>query len=149
MEDPFKLSGGARHLARIAAVQAVYQIENNPDNRRNIVHEFSTNHFKSDCNPIAPDLPLFKSIVNYLQDDLYIFDSILKDHLGSGWTLERLPSVSRAILRCATYEISHELITPSPIIFNEYAEVSKGFLDTKDVGFINGVLNKIAEKLRA
>jgi N utilization substance protein B len=151
MEDkPFKIHGSARHFARIAAVQAVYQIEQNPDDKMDVVRQFLQNRFREDFKgSTEPDTQLFITIVECLQKNLNQFDEIISEYLSEGWALTRLPSLARAVLRCAAYELSSELAVPVPVILNEYAEVAKGFLDQKDVNFIHGVLHNIAEKLRS
>lgn len=149
-DKPFKIHGSARHFARIAAVQAVYQIEQNPDDRMDVVRQFLQNRFREDFKgSTEPDTQMFITIVEYLQKNLNCFDEVIVQHLGNGWTLNRLPSLARAVLRCAAYELNNELTVPVPVILNEYAEVAKGFLDQKDVNFIHGVLHNISEKLRS
>lgn len=149
-DKPFKIHGSARHFARIAAVQAVYQIEQNPDDRMDVVRQFLQNRFREDFKgSTEPDIAFFKVIAEHFQNNVNCFDEILSKHLSDGWSLNRLPSLARAVLRCAAYELSNELTVPIPVILNEYAEVAKGFLDQKEVNFIHGVLHNIAEKLRS
>lgn len=149
-DKPFKIHGSARHFARIAAVQAVYQIEQNPDDRMDVVRQFLLNRFREDFKgSTEPDTQMFITIVEYLQENLNCFDEIIANYLGDGWTLNRLPSLARAVLRCAAYELANQLTVPVPVILNEYVEVAKGFLDQKDVNFIHGVLHNITDKLRS
>lgn len=149
-DKPFKIHGSARHFSRIAAVQAVYQIEQNPDDRMDVVRQFLQNRFREDFKgSTEPDIDLFKTITEHFQNNVNCFDEILSQHLSDGWSLNRLPSLARAALRCAAYELNHALTVPVPVILNEYAEVAKGFLDQKEVNFIHGVLHNIAEKLRS
>lgn len=148
-EKPFKIHGSARHFARIAAVQAVYQIEQNPEDKMDVVRQFLQNRFREDFKgSTEPDINFFKVITEHLQNNLNCFDNIISEHLSEGWVLNRLPSLSRAVLRCAAYELANELTVPVPVILNEYAEVAKGFLDQKEVNFIHGVLHNMVGKLR-
>lgn len=149
MSDELKITGGARHVARIAAVQALYQIEQNPEDAGMVVNQFIYNRFKNDFKlSTEPDIELFKTITAYLQKNLNCFDEVFKKHMSEEWTLERMPSLTRAILRCAVFEIDKELETPIPVIINEYTEVANGFLEKKDVSFINGILQKISNAIR-
>nr|WP_307774761.1 transcription antitermination factor NusB [uncultured Cetobacterium sp.] len=64
----------------------------------------------------------------------------------TGWTLDRVGSVERALLKIATYEILFEDI-PAEIVVNEVVELAKKYGDEKSHEFINGVLAKVvAEK---
>lgn len=144
-----KIHGSARHLSRNAAVQAVYQMEQNPADRSDVVRQFLQSRFKDDVKgTIDPDLKFFTAITQFLAEDLSIFDSQIIEHLREQWKIERLPSVSRSVLRCAIYELYHEPAVPTLVVINEYVEVSKGFLDKKDVGFIHSVLDQLAAKIR-
>ncbi len=144
-----KIYGSARHLSRNAAVQAVYQMEQNPADRQDVVRQFLQSRFGGDVQgTIEPDLNFFTAITQFLADDLGVFDAKITEQLQAQWKIERLPSVSRAVLRCAIYELSHEPTVPTLVIINEYVEVAKGFLDKKDVGFVHGVLDQLASKLR-
>jgi N utilization substance protein B len=64
--------------------------------------------------------------------------------LLEGWTLERLPTIDRIVLRMAIFEMHHRSETPYPVVINEAVELAKKF-STEDSGrFINGVLSKAA-----
>lgn len=144
-----KIRGSARHLARVAAVQAVYQMEQNPDDRQDVVRQFLQARFGEDIQgSIEPDLNLFREITESLAKNLTIFDDQIAEQLTEKWTIERLPSLSRSILRCALYELTHVADVPTLVVINEYVEVAKGFLEKKDVSFIHGVINAISEKIR-
>ena len=144
-----KIYGSARHLSRNAAVQAVYQMEQNPADRHDVVRQFLQSRFGDDVKgTIEPDLDFFTAITQFLANDLSVFDEKIVEQLQAQWKIERLPSVSRSVLRCAIYELIHEQTVPALVVINEYVEVAKGFLDKKDVGFIHGVLDQLASKIR-
>jgi transcription antitermination protein NusB len=144
-----KIYGSARHLSRNAAVQAVYQMEQNPADRHDVVRQFLQTRFNDDVKgTIEPDLNFFTAITQFLADELTMFDDQITEQLSEQWKIERLPSVSRSVLRCAMYELYHEPTVPTLVVINEYIDVAKGFLDKKDVGFIHGVLDQLAAKIR-
>jgi len=61
--------------------------------------------------------------------------------LLQGWTLERLPTIDRLLLRMSMFELHHRPDTPPPVIINEAVELAKKF-STEDSGrFVNGVLS--------
>jgi N utilization substance protein B len=64
--------------------------------------------------------------------------------LLEGWTLDRLPTIDRIVLRMSVFELRHRSETPKPVVINEAVELAKKF-STEDSGrFINGVLSKAA-----
>lgn len=149
LDNSQKIHGSARHLARIAAVQAVYQMEQNPEDRQDVVSQFLHNRFNTDIKgTISPDLNFFKEISLHLEENLHAFDQQITKQLTNQWTIERLPSLSRAILRCALYELTYSAEVPTPVIINEYLEVAKGFLEKKDVSFIHGIIDTLSKKIR-
>jgi N utilization substance protein B len=65
--------------------------------------------------------------------------------LLQNWTLERIPTVDRLILRMAVYEMRHCSETPRAVVINEAVELAKKF-STEDSGrFVNGVLSNVGE----
>ncbi|MBR5140060.1 MAG: transcription antitermination factor NusB [Clostridia bacterium] len=64
-----------------------------------------------------------------------------------GWKKERVSITSKAILRLATYEMMFMEDIPVKVSINEAVELAKKYDDDKAYGFVNGVLNAIAETL--
>ncbi|MGL4999166.1 MAG: transcription antitermination factor NusB [Cetobacterium sp.] len=60
----------------------------------------------------------------------------------TGWNLERIGNVEKALLKISTYELLFEEV-PEEIIVNEVVELAKKYGDDKSHEFINGVLAKI------
>jgi N utilization substance protein B len=61
--------------------------------------------------------------------------------LLDGWTIDRLPTIDRIVLRMSVFEL-HHCATPGPVVINEAVELAKKF-STEDSGrFVNGVLAK-------
>ena len=75
-----------------------------------------------------------------------IIDSLIEKKTV-GWKMERVSPVSRAILRLATYEIMFEDDIPGKVSINEAIELAKKYDDEKTYGFVNGVLNAVADEL--
>lgn len=74
--------------------------------------------------------------------DLNINDNLI------GWSLSRIDSVSRAILRSALYELRECNDIPVKVVINEYIEISKSFFEGEEPNFINGILDKISKIYR-
>ncbi len=139
-----------RHLARVAAVQAVYQIEQNPAQKEVFINQDFSSESSLDLFelPAQPNIPLYTALTSGLVGNLAKYDDIIRMQLSTNWKIERLPSISRAILRCACFEFDVESATDSAVIINEYVEIAKSFLENKDVKFINGILDKLSKQLR-
>jgi N utilization substance protein B len=75
-------------------------------------------------------------------------DAILRKY-SEHWALERMPLVDRAVLRIGCYELGWEPELPTGVVISEAVELAKQY-STKDSGrFVNGMLGRIAEDLRA
>jgi N utilization substance protein B len=65
------------------------------------------------------------------------------------WAVERMPLVDRSVLRIGCYELGWQLELPTGVVISEAVELAKQY-STKDSGrFVNGLLGRIAEDLRA
>lgn len=69
-------------------------------------------------------------------------DEIISRHLEK-WSLQRLPSVEKTVLRIATYELKYMEDIPENVSINEAVNLAKMYGDEKSGKFVNGVLSKI------
>jgi N utilization substance protein B len=63
---------------------------------------------------------------------------------SQGWTIDRMPTLDRAIMRVATWEIVYNDDVPDSVAVNEAVELAKEYSTDDSPAFINGLLNKIA-----
>ncbi len=75
-------------------------------------------------------------------------DAALEPYLEN-WSLYRLGTVERAVLRLAAWELQNCTDIPSPIVVNEAVDLAKWFSESKSGRFVNGVLDKFAKGVRA
>lgn len=146
-----KAKGGARSSARLAAVQALYQIEANGSSAKVVVREFVEHRIDEiiDGTPLEKaDAAFFTDIVIGTHDRLEEIDELIKKHLSADWSLERIESVARATLRAGVYEILARVDVPTKVIINEYIDATKAFFDDGTPSFVNGILDKIAKNTR-
>jgi len=104
-----------RPAARLAAVQALYQLEHEPTTPQKVVQEFLNHRFNEIVDGtrfITPDKTLFQDIVMGVTKDMADLDSMISSTLSEDWRLERMESVVRAILRAAVFELSHDTSVP-------------------------------------
>lgn len=149
---PFEVIRARRSGARLAAVQALYQMEQTGQSAKAVIREFCEDRLGMDPDgePVEEaDPDIFKSIVTGAVDHQAQIDAAIVARLSDGWKLARLDATTRAILRCATSELIVHQELGAPIILNEYVSVAHAFFDGEEPRFVNGVLDNIARDLRA
>jgi N utilization substance protein B len=96
----------------------------------------------------APPSPYVVTLVRGVDEHRDEVDEMLRKY-SEHWALERMPLVDRAILRIGCYELGWERELPTGVVISEAVELAKQY-STKDSGrFVNGMLGRIAEDLRA
>ena len=140
-----------RRAARLAAVQALYQIEIGGGKPEAIIREFTDHRIGKSVDGV--DLPpadrkLFSSVVLGASANLKDLDDMIAGVLTEDWSVERLESILRAVLRCGAYELAHRSDIPPKVTISEYIAVSDAFLGDKETGLANGVLDQLAHALR-
>jgi N utilization substance protein B len=145
--------GGRRSVARLAAVQALYQLEHNPESAPEaVVHEFVRHRLgqEIDGDRLAEaDAAFFSDIVRGVADDRERLDAEISAALVEDWPLPRLDAVLRAILRAGAWELVHRRDVPPRVSISEYTAVAYAFFAGKEPGFANGVLDRLGRMLRA
>ena len=144
----------ARHrsAARLAAVQALYQMEVAGKGINEILAEFESHWIGGEIEGEQyeeADLGLFRDIVKGVLADQVAIDRETDATLQQGWPLRRVEAVMRAVLRAAGYELRGRADVPARVVITEYVDVAAAFLGADEVGMINAVLDKLARKIRA
>lgn len=151
-----------RSAARLASVQALYQIELTDSPVEDVLNGFLTHRIGShalspdparDDNDIEvpllePDSELLTDIVRgawTFRDEL---TSLASRCLSKEGGVERLEAVLRAILQAGVYELSHNLETPPLVTISEYTDIARAFYGNTEVGLVNAVLDKVARQIR-
>lgn len=134
----------ARRAARLAAVQALYQLDMNDVAPAVVIAEFVGHRLEQHA-----DQPLFSDLVGNVAARVVEIDGLIGGALVEGWTVERLETVLRAILRAGTYEIIARPDIPPRVTISEYVEIAHAFFGGKEPGLVNGVLNRLAHERRA
>lgn len=147
----------ARSVARLAAVQALYQMEVGGIGVESVVREFTDHRFGGviDTETQAADNPLaeadevfFGDIVRGVVADQGKIDRSIVKRLAQNWKLERLDATVRAILRAGAFELARRPDVPVEVVIDEYVELAKAFFDPTEAGFINAALDAIAGDVR-
>ena len=142
----------ARSQARLAAVQALYQMDLAATDLNALIAEFAAHRFgenAEDRTVADADLELFSEIVRGVVERQREIDPPLDAQLAAGWRLNRIDSIIRATLRSAMFELIARPAVPARAVINEYVEVAKAFFQGDEPKVVNAVLDKVARKVRA
>lgn len=145
-----------RTASRVAAVQALFQSEQGPENPETVIDQFvrhrlgelpGTGGFEEGRVPDA-EVPLFGRIVRGAVRQQDTIDRMLVEALPEDWPLDRLDPVLRALLRAAGAELAMTEGAPARVVINEYLDVARGFYTGPEPGLANAVLDRLARLLR-
>ncbi|WP_419321363.1 transcription antitermination factor NusB [Caulobacter sp. ErkDOM-E] len=140
-----------RSVARLAAVQALYQMEVSGVGVDAVVREFSEHRFDRDVDGqqmAAADETFFAELAKGVVAKQGEVDQAIVKRLASGWRLDRLDATARAVLRAGAFELIHRRDVPTEVVIDEYVEIAKSFFEGPEAGFINGALDAIARDAR-
>ncbi|HWT51902.1 MAG TPA: transcription antitermination factor NusB [Caulobacter sp.] len=140
-----------RSVARLAAVQALYQMEVSGAGVDSVIREFSEHRFDRDVEGeqlAAADETFFAELAKGVVTNQAKVDQGIVKRLASGWRLERLDATARAVLRAGAFELMFRPDVPTEVVINEYVEIAKSFFEGPESGFINGALDAIARDAR-
>jgi N utilization substance protein B len=145
----------ARSVARLAAVQALYQMEVSGAGVEAVIREFAEHRFDrgmegDESEPLAhADEGFFADLVRGVVGTQREIDSAVVKRLATGWRLERLDATVRAILRAGAFELAHRADVPVEVVIDEYVDLAKSFFEGPEPGFVNGALDGVAQDVRA
>jgi N utilization substance protein B len=143
----------ARSVARLAAVQALYQMEVSSVGAEAVIREFAEHRFdrsaEEDDAPLATaDEAFFADLVRGVVEHQKAVDAAVAKKLATGWRLDRLDATARAILRAGAYELAYRPDVPLEIVIDEYVELAKAFADPAEAKFVNAALDGVARDFR-
>lgn len=143
----------ARSVARLSAVQTLYQIKFS-----NITAEESILHFSS----IAPneksedineklheaDEEFYIELVKGTQGLVSKINEILNNSLDDSWPIDRMEILLLTILRCGIYEIISHRDIPPAVLISEYISITDSFFSGNESALVNAILDKLSKELR-
>jgi transcription antitermination protein NusB len=142
----------ARRGARLAAVQALYQMEMSGGGVTAIVREYLDHRLgeDSETGPLeTADADFFRLIVEGVVAEQAIIDASIKSRLAKGWRLDRIDSIVRAAIRAGTYELLRQSDVPIAVVLDEYVGIVNAFFDGPEGGFANALLDRLARETNA
>lgn len=145
-------TSGQRSAARLAAVQALYEMEIAGKGLNEIKSEFASFWIGTEIEGVQyqpAEIAFFNDILSGVLADQAPIDRIIDKTLASGWPLARIDSVMRAILRAGAYELKTRPDIPARVAIKEYVDVAGAFFGAEEAGMVNAVLDALAHNYRA
>lgn len=144
-----------RGVARLAAVQALYQMDLTSAAISDVVEEFESFRLGKEFDGEAgsdkyreADADWFKSILNGVVNEQGKIDPLIHHNLPADWPLKRIETLLRSILRAGVWELKQKSDVPARVIINEYVDVAKAFYESSEPKMVNGLLDRLARTLR-
>lgn len=140
-----------RGAARLAAVQALYQMDLSGTTLPVVLAEFVSYRLGKEVDGDLyrnADPAFFRDIVTGVVRDQEKLDPIVHTTLTGDWPLARLDVTLRAILRAGTFELSNRPDVPARVVIAEYVDVATAFFEDEVPGMVNGVLDALGRRLR-
>ncbi len=144
-------SAEQRSSARLAAVQALYQMEVADKGLNDILAEFEAHWIGREVegDQYKPaELAFFRDVVAGVLADQHAIDRRLDEALSQGWPLRRVEALMRAILRAGLYELKARPDVPARVAIKEYVDIAAAFFAREESGMINAVLDALARATR-
>jgi N utilization substance protein B len=141
-----------RGAARLAAVQALYQMDLAGTGLNEILAQFESHWIGQEIegNRYLPaEAAFFRDVVAGVVREQRKLDPLIDDVLAQSWPLKRIEAILRAVLRAGAYELDHRRDVPTRVVLSEYVDLAHAFVDREETGMANAVLDQIARKLRA
>lgn len=142
----------ARSTARLAAVQALYQMDMEATPLAKLLDEFHQHRLGGDIEDeliAAAEVDFFDDIVRGVDARRQEIDDLLAGFLAEGWSLRRLDRTNLQILRCGAYELLARPDVPVGTAIGAYIDVAKAFFEDREAKFVNGVLDRVAKAVRS
>jgi transcription antitermination protein NusB len=145
---PVKLQ---RSAARLATVQALYQMDLSGADLTQVIAQFVAHRIGGEgegAAPIETDQVFFAELLRGVVRRQRDIDPMLDAKLAGGWRLDRLDSILRATLRAAAFELIERRDVPAKVVISEYVNVAKDFFSGEEPKVVNAVLDKLAREQR-
>ncbi|MGY4428528.1 transcription antitermination factor NusB [Bradyrhizobium sp. F1.13.1] len=140
-----------RGAARLAAVQALYQMDIGGAGINDIFAEFESHWLGNEVEGdtyLPAEAAFFRDVVSGVVRDQKKLDPLIDEALSKGWPLKRIEAILRAVLRAGAYELEHRKDVPGRVVVSEYVDVANAFVDREETGMVNAVLDQIGRQFR-
>ncbi len=141
----------ARSASRLAAVQALYQLDMESPTLPQLLDEFHRHRLGAEIEDVEyndADVAFFDDVVKGAHARVAEIDGLITSKLAQGWSLSRLDKTMLQILRAGTYELLARNDVSRATAISEYVDVAHAFFDEREAKFVNGLLDAIARQVR-
>lgn len=146
-----KATAQARAAARLAAVQALYQLDMEDTPMASLLDEFHRHRLGAEIEGdqyAEAEVAFFDDVVKGVAARRDEIDDLLSAKLAEGWRIERLDRTMLQVLRAGTYELLARADVPTGSAISEYVDVAHAFFEAREAKFVNGVLDAVAKAVR-
>lgn len=146
-----KARSKARAAARLAAVQALYQLEMESTELARLLDEFHRHRLGAEIEGdqyADAEVAFFDDTVRGVAARREEIDILLEEKLAEGWRLERLDKTMLQVLRAGAWELLARADVPTATTISEYVDVAHAFFESREAKFVNGVLDAVAKDVR-
>jgi N utilization substance protein B len=140
-----------RSVARLGAVQALYQMDAGGTPLPAVIAEFEVHRLSEEVEgeQLRPaDRPFFRALVGGVVKAQRRIDPVIHAALPETWPLTRIDLTLRAVLRCGVYELLSRPDIPGRVVINEYVDIANAFFTADEPGLVNGLLDRVARDVR-
>jgi transcription antitermination protein NusB len=141
-----------RGAARLAAVQALYQMDMTGAGLNEILAQFESHWLGREVEGeqyLPAEAAFFRDIVSGVVDVQRDLDPCIDAALEATWPLKRIEAILRSVLRAGAYELQRRTDIPARVVVSEYVDVAHAFVDNTETGMVNAVLDRLARNARA
>jgi N utilization substance protein B len=138
-----------RGAARLAAVQALYQMDVGRQSLEDTLAQFQVHHLGREIEGeqyLPADADFFRQIVSGVIKSQLDIDPSIDNALNKGWPMARIDATLRAILRAAVFELLRRKDIPTGVVITEYVDIARAFYEDEAPGLVNAVLDSIAKQ---
>ncbi len=141
-----------RGAARLAAVQALYQMDMTGAGLNEILAQFESHWLGREVEGeqyLPAEAAFFRDIVSGVVGVQRDLDPRIDAALEATWPLKRIEAILRSVLRAGAYELQKRTDIPARVVVSEYVDVAHAFVDKTETGMVNAVLDRLARHVRA
>jgi transcription antitermination protein NusB len=141
----------SRSAARLAAVQALYQMDMTGIDLTDVIAEFEAHRLGQEiegCQYTQAEAAFFRDLVEGVVREQLKVDPLIDRQLAEGWRLTRVDSILRAILRAGAYELLMRDDVPARVAISEYVDIAHAFFGEEEPKVVNGILDRLGHRAR-
>lgn len=150
MTEPNEIKpANQRGSARLAAVQALYQMDVGEQTLEETLSQFESFRLGRELEGdeyLPADADYFRHIVRGVVANQVKLDPVINSALQGGWPMTRIDATLRALLRAGVFELTMRKDIPFKVVIREYVDVANAFYEDEVPGMVNGVLDAVARK---